>query len=89
MDNLNAKKLEFIDCSKYPTKEQQEKIDEFLTSKCDMFSSADFHYYAEVTGKGIDWTMDNAKYHDNNGINGTCLENAMLDGDFELGDFLI
>ena len=73
---------------KFETTEQREAITEFLESKCDSFSSADFQYYAEVTGKGIDWVRANAKYYDDNGILGTCLDNALIDGDFELAEML-
>lgn len=86
---MEAAVLKYVDASKLITKKQQEKIDEFLDSKCDMFSSADFQYYAEVTGKGIDWIRENAKYYSDSGIYGNCLENALIDGDFELAEMLI
>jgi len=70
------------------TEEQLEKQREFLESKCDLFDSADFQYYAEATGRGIDWVMANAKYADDEGIYGTVLTNAIADGDFEMGDLL-
>ena len=70
-------------------KKQLEKQEEFLTSFCDLFSGADFRHYAEVTGKGLSWVMRNAKYHSENGIYGTCLENAVIDTDLELAEILI
>ena len=81
--------LRYIKASELLTEKQQEKIEEFLTSKCDMFSSADFQYYAEVTGKGIEWVRENAQYYSTSGIYGDCLENAILDGDFELAEMLL
>lgn len=66
-----------------------EKQEEFLTSFCDMFSGADFNYYAEVTGKGIAWVMQNAKYRSDVGIYGECLNNALIDQDIELAEILI
>ena len=51
--------------------EQAEAIEEFLSSYCDLFSGADFHYYAEKTGKPIEWIMSNAKYSDPSGSMGT------------------
>jgi len=68
---------------------QQKKADEFLDSNCDLFSSDDFLYYAEATGKGIDWIMANAKYNDKLGVNGTCLDNAIIGNDYELANLLI
>ncbi len=73
----------------YATPEQLEARTEFLESKCDLFSQADFKYYADKTGLGIDWVMDHAKYSDPDGIYGTCLENAILDGDYDLAEFFI
>ena len=80
--------LKLVPKSEMLTTEQAEKIEEFLTSKCDLFSSADFYYYAEVTGKGIDWVRENASYHSELGACGTCLENALIDGDFDLAEIL-
>ena len=68
---------------------QQEKLEEFLTSYCDMFSGADFYYYAEVTGKDIKWIMSHAKYRSNDGILGDCLDNALIDMDLDLADLLV
>ena len=71
------------------TNEQAEKLQEFLESKCDMFSSADWFYYAEVTGKSLEWLKDNASYSDSLGMYGTMLNNAIIDNDFELAEFYI
>lgn len=70
------------------TREQEEYLEEFLRSKCDIFSSADFQFYADKTGKSLEWIKENANYSDPDGIYGTCLENAMLDGDYELAEML-
>jgi hypothetical protein len=78
--------LKLVPKSELITEEQIEKTEEFLRSKCDMFSSADFDYYAEVTGKGIEWVRENASYHSELGMYGTCLENALIDGDFDLAE---
>ena len=70
--------------------EQQRKaLDEFLSSKCDLFSSSDWHYYAAATGKSLEWLRDNATYSDPEGPMGTMLNNAILDGDYDLGKFFI
>jgi len=66
------------------TKEQEEAVKDFLESNCDLFSGADFNYYAEATGKGIDWVRENAKYSDEQGAYGESLRNAMDFGDYEL-----
>ncbi len=71
------------------TKEQIEAQQDFLESKCDMFTSADFQYYAESTGKGIEWIMANAKFDDSEGMYGNCLSNAIIDNDSNLAEFLI
>lgn len=70
-------------------KEKEEKLEEFLRSKCDTFSSADFYYYANITGKDIKWIMANAKYYSDYGILGTCLDNAISDMDMDLADLLV
>jgi len=82
LETLNKKDVFF-------SAEQVEKQEEFLESKCDLFDSNDFNYYATATGKGLDWVRENAKYSDENGMYGSCLENAIIDGDFELAEFFI
>ncbi len=69
--------------------EQKEKLEEFLTSYCDTFSSADFYYYAGVTGKDIKWIMSHAKYRSGDGILGDCLNNAVIDMDLDLAELLV
>ena len=68
---------------------QAEMIEEFLTSKCDMFSGADFEHYAEETGKPIEWIRANAQYYDDLGAYGSSLKNALEFGDYELMDQLL
>ena len=63
---------------------QKETLQEFLSSKCDLFTSQDWFYYAETTGKSIPWLRENAIYSDPAGEYGTLLTNAMLDNDYEL-----
>ena len=45
-------------------KKQKEALKEFLSSKCDLFSSRDWHYYARITGKSVSWLRNNATYSD-------------------------
>lgn len=70
--------------TKEQAQRQQEMLDEFLTSNCDSFSFADWQYYADETGKSIDWLREHATYSDSEGEYGTLLNNAMLDNDHEL-----
>ena len=46
-------------------KEQEEKLQEYLDSNHDMFDMRDFRYYADVTGKSIDWILENSNKEDN------------------------
>jgi hypothetical protein len=68
-------------------RQSQEALEDFLTSNCDMFSSADWFYYAEETGKSIEWLRSNANYSDPD--RECMLENALIDGDYELMEFFI
>ena len=70
-------------------KYQEEKLEEFLSSNCDMFTSDDWLFYTEATGKSLQWLKINATYLDTKGANGTMLDNAISDGDYELGSFYI
>ena len=65
-------------------KKQEETLKEFLESKCDIFNSDDWDYYVQATGKSLDWLRENATYSDELGEYGTMLDNAIIDGDFEL-----
>lgn len=47
--------------SEQVTEEQQDKITEFLESNCELFDARDLQYYADVTGKSIDWLLANGK----------------------------
>jgi len=69
--------------------ENKKLLQEFLESKCDLFSYQDFLYYSEKTGKSIQWLWENAKYSDSEGCNGTLLENAIIDEDYELAEMFI
>jgi hypothetical protein len=64
-------------------------LKEFLGSKCDLFDSKDWHFYAEKTGKSIDWLQENASFYSDDGILGTCLKNAIADNDFEMAEMFI
>lgn len=66
------------------TQEQSEMLEEFLSSQCDMFSSHDWYYYVEVTGKDLGYLKENATYGDPKGAIGTMLENAIIDNDYDL-----
>ncbi len=68
---------------------QAEKLQEFLDSKCDMFSFADWEYYASETGKSLDWLKANASYNDDRGAFGTMLENAIEFGDTEMAELFM
>ena len=68
---------------------QKEKLTEFLESTCDLFSYADWQYYADETGKSINWLMQNASYYDDNEAHGTMLNNALIDNDTELMELFI
>jgi hypothetical protein len=71
------------------TRGQQKRVDkmtEFLNSKCDLFSSQDFYYYAGETGQPIESIMKAAKFNTN--ID-TLLKNASIDNDYELINLLI
>ena len=70
-------------------RKQQEAINEFLESTCDMFSGSDWFYYVEETGKSLEWLRANAKYSDPQEEQGTMLNNAIMDGDYELMEFYI
>jgi len=37
-------------------------IDEYLDSTTDLFSSRDFYYYSEETGKSMKWLFDNSYF---------------------------
>lgn len=73
-----------IKISQDQQQQQSEKLEEFLESQCDLFSSHDWHYYAEVTGKGIAWLKENATFSDPKGPLGAMLENAVIDNDYDL-----
>ena len=60
--------------------------EEFLASKCDIFSSSDFYYYAEQTGKQIEWIMKNANFETELA---DILHYAELDDDNELIHLII
>ena len=68
---------------------KEKKLNEFLNSKCDMFSSGDFLYYSRVTGKSVSWILAHAKFEDPLGIHGVYLRNAIIDGDYYLAELLI
>jgi len=68
---------------------QAEKLAEFLDSKCDMFSFADWEYYVEETGKSLDWLKANASYYDSDGAYGAMLQNAIQFGDSEMAELFI
>lgn len=44
--------------------EQAQALNEFRLSRCDMFSIHDWMYYAEKTGKSIQWLRERAKYEE-------------------------
>lgn len=64
-------------------------LEEFLASKCDLFSSGDWQYYENETGKSISWLMQNASYSDPEGAYGTMLSNAIDFGDGDLAEYFI
>ena len=72
------------DQRKQETQEQAEKLEEFLSSQCDLFSSHDWYYYVEVTGKDLAYLKEHATYSDSRGAIGTMLENAIFDQDYDL-----
>ena len=74
------------DQQKKDTQEQAEKLEEFLSSQCDMFSSHDWYYYVEVTGKDLIWLKEHATFSDPMGPLGSMLENAVIDKDYDLID---
>ena len=69
---------------KKDTQEQADKLEEFLSSQCDMFSSHDWSYYVEVTGKDLGYLKENATYSDSKGAIGSMLQNAIIDNDYDL-----
>ena len=77
-----------IEISQQQTKKDKqaraEALEEFLTSSCDLFSSLDWLYYVDETGKTIDWLREHANYSDPAGTLGAMLENAILDNDTDL-----
>ena len=41
--------------------DQQKYIDEFLESNCEIMNGRDLQHYADKTGKGLEWVIDNGK----------------------------
>jgi hypothetical protein len=71
---------------KVDKEEQARYLQDFLESTCDIFSSADFEYYAEMTGKTIQWIMSNAKFSETEEDR---MQWAAMDNDYELIDLMI
>ena len=70
--------------AKRDQQQQVEALEEFLTSKCDLFNSMDWLYYVDETGKTIEWLKEHANYSDPAGNLGTMLENAIIENDTDL-----
>lgn len=68
-------------------KEQAEAmLSEFIDSKCDLYSSADFFYYADETGKTAEELVRLATF---SGPIENAVEYAILNGDSDLVELLI
>jgi hypothetical protein len=96
MGNPIMKNIEFYEAQRHTSrwnqekqKQQQKALKEFMSSKCDLFSSSDWHYYAATTGKSLEWLRDNASYSDPEGPMGTMLNNAIIDDDYDLAELFI
>ena len=73
-----------IKISQDQQQEQAEKLEEFLSSQCDLFSSHDWYFYVEVTGKDLAYLKEHATFSDPKGPLGAMLENAVIDKDYDL-----
>ncbi len=57
------------------------KMEEFLQSNCDLFSSNDFYYYSGETGEPVEKLIKIARFETNIA---SLMENAAIDNDWEL-----
>jgi hypothetical protein len=85
----NAAQQVAVQVTQAELQEQARLTEEFLSSKCDSFSSADFYYYAEGTGKGIDWVKQNAQFSDYQGENDPILDTVLFDNDYDLAELFL
>jgi len=64
---------------------QRQKVQEFLSGYCDLFTMADYYYYVRETGLPLEWFMKHADFYDDPA---TALEMRAEEGEWDTVNFL-